>query len=207
MPYLSQNVGIDVAKDSFVAYFEVLYTDLRQAKRLGQRTFPNTPAGHQQFTTWVKARILAPGEVPLQFILEATGRYHEALAYHLAYHLAAQQLGRLSILLPNKLKHFARGLNLYSKTDPIDAQLLARYAGLHTPRAWKPANASMRRLRELTRERQDLVQMRVRANNRLHAQQSGAHPERRTMRRLKRQIALFDAPDRPGHRRHPDVAG
>jgi transposase len=183
MPYLNQTVGIDVAQGSFQAYFEVLDTDL-QARRLGQRTFANTPTGFKSFGSWLEG--LSRPELFRQVVMEATGRYHEALAYYLH-----ERQVRLSIILPNGLKHFARSQNEFSKTDTLDAQLLARYGGLYAPRAWQPANQSMRRLRELNRERQDLIQLRVQTTNRLHAQRSGAHPAKRTIKRLEQLLTTF----------------
>ena len=52
---------------------------------------------------------------------EATGVYHEELAYFLANNALT-----LSILLPNKVKHFAQSTEQKSKTDQLDTRLLRR---------------------------------------------------------------------------------
>lgn len=184
MQLVSQSVGLDIAKDSFVAFIEAYFSD-RSAKKIAQRKFDNAPAGIKSFIKWLSEKTKS-----LEFVhltMEATGRYHENLAYALLDHNY-----RISIVLPNRIKNFARSLNEYSKTDPIDARIIASYTSMHNPGAWQPANKSMRHLRELTRERQDLMKMRTQAKNRLSALRSGHKPLKETMRRIKKQIAFFD---------------
>lgn len=66
-------------------------------------------------------------------MVEATGVYYEELAYFLAN---KQQL--LSVVLPNKVKPFARSTELKSKTDQLDARLLARLGLERSLPAWQP---------------------------------------------------------------------
>ena len=47
-------------------------------------------------------------------------------------------------------------------------------------------------MRELSRERQDIIQMRTQAKCRFAALVSGHKPPKKTLNRIKRQIALFD---------------
>lgn len=90
--------------------------------------------------------------IPLWFVVEATGVYYEELAYFLADN---QQL--LSVLLPNKVKHFARSTELKSKTDQLNARLLCRLGLKRTLPAWQPPTPALRQLRALARERQALT--------------------------------------------------
>ena len=57
---------------------------------------------------------------------------------------------------------------------------------------WKPANPCYKKLRQLTRERDQLVQMRTIAKNQLHAEQSEAEPNKNSVSRVKKQIAFLD---------------
>lgn len=90
--------------------------------------------------------------------MEATGSHHRLLA------TMAHGLGmRVFILNPQALKHYARGIGLRAKTDPVDACLIARYA-MHEQaqlRPWQPAAAELDRLSELLRRRERLVNART----------------------------------------------
>lgn len=111
-------VGIDIAKSSFVACLGQLNLN-QQLSFSKEVTFENTLSGFTALLTWV-GKQQGPA-VPRWFVVEATGVYYEELTYFLADH---RQL--LSVLLPNKVKHFARSTELKSKTDQLDARLLAR---------------------------------------------------------------------------------
>ncbi|MBO3273266.1 IS110 family transposase [Hymenobacter defluvii] len=128
IPPLKYVVGIDIAKSSFVACFG--QADSHQQLLFGKETaFENTLGGFASLLSWV-ARQQAVA-VPLWFVVEATGVYYEELAY-----LLADQQPLLSVLLPNKVKHFARSTELKSKTDQLDARLLCRLGLERALPAW-----------------------------------------------------------------------
>ena len=104
-------VGIDIAKDSFVACLG--YLEVGQQLHFGKEvTFDNTASGFTDLLRWVAKH--QASAIPRWFVVEATGVYYEELAYFMADN---QQL--LSILSPNKVKHFARSTELKSKTDHL----------------------------------------------------------------------------------------
>jgi len=183
LPPLKYVVGIDIAKDTFVACFGQL--DAQQQLRFDkQTTFDNTPAGFTSLLHWT-AQLQGAG-VPLWFVVEATGVYYEGLAYFLA-----DQQQALSVLLPNKAKHFAQSTELKSKTDQLDARLLCRLGLERQLPAWQPPTPALRRLRALARERQTLIAQVTRLKARLHAYRHSYEPEARTMERLVAQQALL----------------
>lgn len=177
------NAGIDVSKDKLDVYMEYLFGD-RSTKKAGKKGFNNTGKGIEDLLVWIDQRNKLKCNVHVT--LEATGRYHENVAYGLVAHNFA-----VSIVLPNRIKYFARSLNQFSKTDDIDAKMIAAYTTLHKPELWRPANASMRQLKELTRERQGLVKSKTIASNRLHAIKRGRHPLAATVDRLEAQIEFY----------------
>ena len=73
-------VGIDIAKDTFVACFG--HIDKSQHLSFGKETtFANTLAGFTALLVWTaKQQIVA---APQWFVVEATGVYYEELAYFL----------------------------------------------------------------------------------------------------------------------------
>ena len=89
--------------------------------------------------------------------MEATGSYHKLLA------AMAQAAGmRVFILNPHALKHYARGVGLRAKTDPVDAHLIARYAMHERTKLvqWQPAAAELDKLSQLLQRRDRLVNAR-----------------------------------------------
>ena len=180
---LKYAVGIDIAKDTFVACCGAI--DPSQRLHQGRaRTFANSPAGFAALLAWAAPQCPAP--VPVWFVLEATGVYYEQLAYFLA---DKHQL--LSVLLPNKVKHFAQSTELKSKTDQLDARLLGRLGLERALPAWQPPSPALRHLRQLTRERQSLRQQGARLKCQRHAYAHSHAPDARTLARLDEHLAFL----------------
>ena len=172
-------VGIDIAKDTFVACFGQSLPS--QQLRFGKETtFDNTLSGFAALLSWVSRQQATAA--PLWFVVEATGVYYEALAYFLT---DKQHL--LSVLLPNKVKHFARSTELKSKTDQLDARLLCRLGLERALPAWQPPTPALRQLRALARERQVLTRQGAQLKTRAHAYQYSYQPDSRTLARLAAQ--------------------
>lgn len=184
MQAISLNAGIDISKDHFDTYLEYTFVD-RSVKKAGQRRFKTTSKEIDKFISWVAKRNKLKAKV--HFTMEATGRYHEQLAYALF-----EGGFTVSIVLPNRIKNFARSLNQFSKTDTVDAKIITAYTSMYQPEAWQPANASMRQLKEYTRERQRLTKSKTIASNRLHAIRKSRYPEAKTVDRLSQQIDFYE---------------
>ena len=169
-------VGIDITKDSFVAC--VGHATLSQQLHFGKETtFANTASGFATLLTWV-AKQHTTGS-PLWFVVEATGVYYEELAYFMADN---QHL--MSVILPDKVKYFARSTELKSKTDQLDARLLCRLGLEQALPAWQPPTPALRQLRALARERQMLVRQAAQLKTRTHAYQHSYQPDSRTLARI-----------------------
>lgn len=184
MELLAYSVGTDISADNFDACIEEVYND-RSTKITASRKFKNTAAGFKLFRKWLTTK--TKDKTLIHIAMEATGRYHEGLAYFLF------EAGyRISIVLPNKIKNFAYSVNEYSKNDPLDAKLIAAYVSKHVPGRWQPTSKSMRELRELCRERQSLTKSRTQAKNRLSAIKAGYKPLKKTVSRLTKQIDFLN---------------
>jgi transposase len=68
-----------------------------------------------------------------------------------------------------RIKAFAKSEMLRTKTDRIDAALIARFCHAHVPEPWIPPAPEIRALQGLIRRYQSLVQMRTEEQNRLQA--------------------------------------
>ena len=101
-------VGIDVSKATFV----VAYSSAKTGKT---KTFKNTVKGVHEFIQTV-----SPTEH--HCVLEATGNYSALLVY-----LLSEAGITVSLENPLKIKNFARVMLTVTKTDEIDARLIALY--------------------------------------------------------------------------------
>ena len=81
MNILKQTVGIDVSMDSFEARFGTIDTNQEESISKAQK-FINDSLGFKKFLKWALS-IKLSGKLPLTFVMEVTGVYHENLAYFL----------------------------------------------------------------------------------------------------------------------------
>ncbi len=156
MKELKSCVGIDVSKDSF----EVCIKQLKDERSVikATRSFQNDFMGFEKFLDWTLRKVSNP-----IFVMEATGVYHEDLT-----HFLYSNDQKVSVVLANKMKHFAKSLNMKTKTDKADAQMIAQY-GLERPvEWWKPMMPQMKNLRDLCRERLSLKKDLVRGKCQIH---------------------------------------
>lgn len=105
-------------------------------------------------------------------IMEPTGVYHELLATGL--HLAG---GKVSLANPHRTSEFARGMDILTKTDKVDAWMLACYGALKQPEAWAPPAEEIRHLSALLKRRDILVSDAIREKNRLEKYRATHTPE------------------------------
>src|SRR5919112_2013242 len=64
----------------------------------------------------------------------------------------------VSIVNPAKVHHYAQSLSRRSKTDPLDAQLLAQFAVERRPAVWTPPPAIYHELRQRLVARDGLLE-------------------------------------------------
>jgi transposase len=185
---LKQVCGIDVSQDELVVTLGRLHGDLAP-ELYARRTFANSGKGFTSLLDWVK-KSTSPS-LPTRYAMEATGVYHEKLAYFL--HGKGQVL---SVVLPNKISNYFRTLATKTITDRTASEAIARFGLERGLDDWRPAGPVYKKLRQLTRERDQLVAARTAAKNQLHAERAEAEPNSATVGRVKRQIALFDRQER-----------
>ena len=165
---IKQSVGIDISKDTFTAC--VCRSDFSGNEYLSETVdFKNLKTGYNQLVKWSR-RITDPS-IEVVFVMEATGVYYESLAHHL------HKLNLpVSVLLANKVKHFAKSLNIKTKTDQVDARIIARLGAERKLSLWEPPPEIFKLLKDLTRAYTELIRERTAFKNRLHAMSSGYKP-------------------------------
>lgn len=126
-------VGVDVAKDTLVSCIwgvskpQVVANEERAIKRWLETLSPRTAIG-----------------------MESTGRYHHSLAQ-----LAHQRGLRVYVLNARDVYFYSKALGARGKTDPWDAQVIARYIAEHheSLHEWAPGTAAQARVQELLQRR------------------------------------------------------
>lgn len=184
MKTIKQVIGIDVSKDTFHACLGCI-NEFQSVQVLKQSSFNNTKKGFKQLLIWKERHQLK--DIPVWYVLEATGVYYE----NLAYYLTENKLD-LSVLLPNKSKNFARSLDIKSKTDKVDAAMLCRIGLERVLPAWKIPSPLMKQIKSLCREYKSLKASAAKVKVRLHAYNHSYSPEKRTILRLKQQLRLLE---------------
>jgi transposase len=180
---LRQCIGIDCAKDEHVASFAVMHPD-RKVEQLSTLKFPNSKAGFEKFSQWVKK--FKPIE-ELTIIMEATGVYHEQIACYLD-----DKGFYVIVVLANKAKHFSKTLDIKTVNDKVSAQSLATMGLEKRLDRWKKPSPLYNNLRQLTRERDQLIQERSQIKCQLHAEKSGAWPNKGSIKRMKDRIEFIN---------------
>ncbi|QJD98160.1 IS110 family transposase [Mucilaginibacter robiniae] len=180
MKILKQSIGIDVSKSDFKVCLGVIDEQL-ETKNVYEQVYANDKKGINKFIKDMVSK--TDLRIPVCFVMEATGVYHQQLAYA----LAAQQFC-VVILLPNKAKSFSKSINIRAKSDVIDAKLLCQMGLERKLSPWQPPESLFATLKVLTREREALVLQRSKLKNQLHAYQTAFVKAEKTIARLKEHI-------------------
>jgi len=144
-------LGIDIAKQKFDV---ALLAD----GKTKHKTCKNSVEGFKILMIWLEKQ----GIKKIHACLEATGTYGEDLAIYL--HKAGHTV---SIVNPARIKGFAQSELIRTKTDKIDAGVIARFCLAMKPEMWVPPAPEIRSLRALVRRVDSLIDMRSQEKNRI----------------------------------------
>jgi transposase len=181
-------VGIDVGKRELV----VALCDA-EGKRMGKGfVVSNNSSGYLRLR-----RVLDTHQAEgFHLCMESTGVYGEQAAAE--FH--GQPGLTVSIVNPARIHAYARAQLKRTKTDSVDALLIAQYAATQHPAAWQPETETVRELRELLRYREGLVETLTRLGNQLEKCQYSTAPVSKVVKSLKqltrqveKQIAATDS--------------
>jgi transposase len=128
-------LGIDISKRDF-------HAALLNGDHTAKKSFPNSTKGFEQLAAWLHNRKVDK----VVACMEATGAYWYALAKFLfnAGHSVA-------VINPRRIKAFAESELLRTKTDAVDASLIARFAASQQLQFWKPLAPEIEELQGLYR--------------------------------------------------------
>lgn len=147
----SSVLGIDIAKQK-------IEVALLVSDKVKNKSFKNSADGFEALALWLRKL----GIERVHASLEATGNYGEDLAIFL--HEAGHTV---SIVNPARIKGFAQSELVRTKTDKIDAGVIARFCLAMKPEPWVPPLPEIRALRALVRRADSLIDMMTQEKNRL----------------------------------------
>jgi transposase len=185
---VKQVSGVDIGKERFYACYKVQYADNSVVIK-GTKDFPNDPGGMKAYYQWCKKRNKNP-EIELVHVMEATGVYYEELAYYL--HDSKE---RVSVQLAQKIKYFAKSCNIKTKTDKVDAKVIAEFGvekNLTGLGLWTPPGKDFKLIRDLTREHASLKKALSTAKCQLHALNYAHITNEEVMKMKKEQISFYE---------------
>ncbi len=148
--------GVDVAKATFEASCReqgtgpIRVNTLRKQKVRG---FDRTEDGADRFVSWIES--VAQSGQAVHVVMESTGSYSSQLAFWLRN---LREQFAISIINPRQIKHYGAQLGVRSKTDIIDARMIACYGAERQPEANVKKPSVYRELRSLSRCRESLVE-------------------------------------------------
>lgn len=180
---LKQVAGIDVAQKELVVSLGRMFQDLN-IELFEYNVFVNSDKGIKLMMDWVSSH--CSDSVPTRYVMEATGVYHERLAYM----LDARNID-LSIILPNKISNYTRTLELKTVTDKTASQAITQFGLERKLTNWVRPKAIYRELKQLTRERDQIVGERAMIKNQRHAEKTEAMPNKRSLKRIEERIKLL----------------
>jgi len=159
---LLQSVGIDMAMEKF----DVCFKELKDGSTVikGTKGFDNNHEGFKDLMQWCNKR--RKKGYTLLFVMEATGVYYENLCYFLH-----SQEEEVAVQLPQKIKYYSKSLNIKTKTDKVDAKVIAEI-GIERPsslKRWTPPSKQFKEIRDLTRELARLKKAKTAICSQLHA--------------------------------------
>jgi transposase len=181
---IKQVVGIDVAQKELVVTLGKMQDDL-VINLTAYNLFKNTSKGFEALIVWTKK--LTDAQVDLRFVMESTGIYHEKFAYFLV-----EQGFNISIILPNKISSYMRTLDVKTVTDKTASQAIAQFGLERKLDNWSRPNPILKSLKQLTRERDQLVDERSVIKNQIHAEKSEAEPNSSSLIRMDKRIKMLN---------------
>lgn len=153
-------VGIDIAKKDFAVAYRAPGAAGKGETELGK--FTNDPSGYALLQAALLRACEAHDLCEMRLILEATGGYEAAL---MAY--AYEQGWGVSLPNPKQVRDWAKGVGYRTKTDRVDARILAHYGVERDPPLRPQLAVEVTELDSLLKRRQDLEKTLHQEQNRL----------------------------------------
>jgi transposase len=185
---VKQVAGIDVAQKELVVTLGRMLDDF-SIELFSYKVFKNNDSGVKLLVDWVNK--LTDYEVPVRYVMEATGVYHQKFAYYLVDNGC-----EISIVLPNKISNYIRTLELKTITDKSCSQAIAQFGLERKLDKWAKPKSIYKELQQLTRERNQIVQERSVIKNQIHAEKTESEPNQKSLERMQARIRFLNSQEK-----------
>lgn len=145
-------LGIDVAK------LKLDCTLRLENGKFRHKVVKNNKIGFAELVVWLGKQ----GATHIHACMEATGVYWEAVAQYLS-----EADMRVSVINPAQIKAFGASRLVRTKTDKVDAQLIAEFCFERAPEIWIAPSPAEQELRAMVLRLDALQNMRTQESNRL----------------------------------------
>ena len=185
---VKQVAGIDVAQKELVVTLGRMLDDF-SIELFSYKVFKNNDSGVKLLVDWVNK--LTGYEVPVRYVMEAAGVYHQKFAYYLVDNGC-----EISIVLPNKISNYIRTLELKTITDKSCSQAIAQFGLERKLDKWAKPKSIYKELQQLTRERDQIVQERSVIKNQIHAEKTESEPNQKSLERMQARIRFLNSQEK-----------
>lgn len=173
-------VGIDVSLKTLSVAWGTSAGAIGQA-----RTFAQTRAGYEALQGVLQETGVAPEAVVVA--MEATSTYWMQVA------VALWRAGYgVCVINPKQAHHFRLACQQQTKTDAIDARVLARLAASQALPRWQPSSEVGEAVQQRLVQHDQVVKLRQMARNALHALQQRDRPDPAVQARYQQCLDLFE---------------
>lgn len=152
--------GVDVSKKTLDVAFTADGKQIKATKRVS-----NDISGYMVLEQWSRAQMQDLGCQETHYVVESTGIYSEALVRY----LGTRGDFKVSVINPFQAKSYGKTVAVRTKTDKIDAQLLAFYGANLRPGVMTEMSEELRELRSLVRHLEYLTNRRGQEAGRLES--------------------------------------
>lgn len=196
--------GVDIAKDT--AVYRLIGPSQEQIDKT--MTFKNNTAGYKAALKWMRglAKPLKPFDI--QIVMEATGVYYLSAAKFFDKQTAVT----VSVVNPAQVKFFAQAELVRTKTDSVDATVIARFGAVMKPALWTPPAPYEEEMVGTVRHIEAIKEMIQAERNRLHALEEIGSSTINIQKEVKKHIRFLEKQieDLTGHLRqltkqHPET--
>ncbi|MGV3504105.1 MAG: IS110 family transposase [Adhaeribacter sp.] len=163
-------IGIDISKKQF----DVALTSQKTTKR-----FSNDQIGFAALLEHLPQQCCC--------VMEATGPYYLRLATYLY-----EQGIAVSIVNPLVIRRFSQMRFMRTKTDQLDAKLIASYGALEKPALWKPSALLISEMQQEASVLQGLIKQRTAVENQLEALEQMPHVSQQALQALDALLETLD---------------
>lgn len=152
-------VGIDIAKSKF----DVMYT-VDGENYFGYSTVSNDKKGIKKLLKQAEKYLKQENCEQIHFCMEATGIYHCELCEYLQ-----NSAHKVSVVNPVRTKSFAKSLQLRTKNDKVDSQMIAHYTFLYNPNQTPKVPKELQHFKRLVKFKETLIEDRAKELMRIKA--------------------------------------